>query len=388
MTVFDLSLNVLMLATAAGVVYLVVAVCAVRRFAALASVQPERRPPVTVLKPLCGEEPDLYDNLRSFCDRSWPGLQVVFGVRNSADPAIAVVERLKADLPDLDIALVVDSRVYGTNLKISNVINIMAKAKHDLLVLADSDMQVGPGYLDAVVGPLLNSSVGLVTCLYRGVPTTPEGSRGLWSELGAMFINHGFLAQVLVGRLVGANDGCFGATMALRRDVLDQVGGFEAFKDKLADDYALGAAVRALGLRVELSPHVIATGVNEPDLPGLVRHELRWARTLRSIEPAGFGASIITHPLLPATLVLIGSGFASYGVAIFAAVLAVRIVYNRVTDAALGLPASQPWLAPLRDLLSVSVLIASFCGSGVTWREQKFRVEPDGQMTLDGDIRP
>lgn len=383
MSVVDLLIDGLVLAGLAGVGYLVAAAVAVRRFAALKPAVPAHRPPVTVLKPLCGDEPNLYDNLRSFCDQAYPGFQVVFGVRNGADPAVAVVERLRADLPDVDIDLVVDGRVYGTNLKISNVINMMAKARHDLLVLADSDMRVDPGYLDAIVEPLLDPAVGLVTCLYRGVPVG-----GVWSELGAMFINHGFLGQVLVGQLVGSNEGCFGATMALRRETLDQVGGFEAFRDMLADDYALGAAVRGLGLRVALSPHVIATQVCEPDLPTLVRHELRWARTLRSIEPVGYGASIITHPLLPALLALVVTGFAPFAVAIFAAVLACRMVYNTVTDAALGVTPSAPWLTLARDLISVGVLIASFCGTTVTWREQKFRVASDGQLTLDGDIRP
>jgi len=383
MTVFDLLSGALVGCCLIGAFYLAVAAWVVRRFVALPQPRPLHRPPVTVLKPLHGDEPNLYENLRSFCVQSYPGIQVVFGVRNGTDPAAAVVERLRVDLPEVDIELVVDARVYGNNFKISNLINMVARAKHDLLVVADSDMRAGPDYLDGVIGPLLDPGVGLVTCLYRGRPVG-----GLWSQLGAMFINHGFLAQVLVGRLVGAGDGCFGATMELRRQTLEQVGGFEAFRDRLADDYALGAAVRGLGQRVVLSPHIVDTQVCEPDFATLFRHELRWARTLRSIEPLGYGASIVTHPLPTALLLLAASGPTPCTVAIFAAVLACRMVYNTVTDSALAVPPSASWLMPLRDLVSVAVLIASFCGTSVTWREQKFRVAADGQLTLDGDLRP
>ena len=146
--------------------------------------------------------------------------------------------------------------------------------------------------------------------------------------------------------------------------------------------------LKAVGLEVALSPHNIETQVVEPDFLTLWRHELRWGRTLRSIEPAGYGASIITQPLLPATLLLAVSGGAPFAVAIFAAVILFRIGYNRLVDATLGLRLAPLWLFPARDFLSVAVLLASFCGSGVTWRAQTFRVDSDGQLTLDGDIRP
>ena len=373
----------LIAATLAGVLFLAAAALMVRRFAAEVARVPEVRPGVTMLKPLHGDEPNLYENLRSFCTQDYPDFQVVFGVGRASDPAVAAVERLKAELPQADIALVVDERVHGANLKISNVINMMAVARHDILVLNDSDMVARPGYLDAVVGALEAPGVGLVTCLYTGRPVP-----GLWSRLGAMFINHGFLPQVLVGRLVGAKQGCFGATMALTCATLERLGGFESIVGKLADDYALGAAVRELGLEVALSSHVVETQVVEPDFLTFWRHELRWGRTLRSIEPAGYGASIITQPLLPATLLLLFSGGAPFALAIFAAVILARIGYNLVVDAALGLRPAPLWLFPARDFLSVAVLLASFCGTGVTWRAQTFRVDSDGQLTLDGDIRP
>ena len=369
-------------ATLAGAWFLVAAALMVRRFLAERPRQPERLPGVTILKPLCGDEPNLYENLLSFCRQDYPTVQVVFGVGRADDPA-AAVERLQAELPEADLVLVADERVHGTNLKISNVINMMAAARHDILVLNDSDMIARPDYLRAVVGALQEPGVGLATCLYTGRPEP-----GPWSALGAMFINHGFLPQVLVGRLVGAKQGCFGATMALTRETLERIGGFEALVTRLADDYELGDAVRRLGLGVALSPHLIATQVNEPDVATLWRHELRWGRTLRGIEPVGYGASIVTQPLLPATLLLLVSGFAPWAVAIFAAVLLLRIGYNLLVDRMLDLPPSPPWLIPLRDTVSVAVLLASFCGTGVTWRTRTFRVDSDGHLTLDGDIRP
>ena len=373
----------LIAATVAGVFFLVTAALMVRRFAAKSPRQPEHLPGVTVLKPLYGDEPNLYENLRSFCIQDYPGVQVVFGVARADDPAVAAVERLRAELPEADIALVVEPRVNGTNLKISNVINMMAAARHDVLVLNDSDMIGRPDYLRAVVGALQEPGVGLVTCLYAG-----RAVPGLWSRLGSMWINHSFMPQVLVGKLVGGPQGCFGATMALTRETLGRIGGFEAIVGRLADDYALGEAVRGLGLKVAMPPHLIETQVNEPDFITLWRHELRWGRTVKGIEPVGYGASIITIPLLPATLLLLVSGFAPWAVAFFAAVLAVRMGYNAVIDRTLGLPPAPAWLIPLRDALSVAVLLASFCGTGVTWRTQTFRVDSDGHLTLDGDIRP
>ena len=370
-------------ATVLNVSFLAIAALMVRRFAAEVPRRPEARPSVTMLKPLHGDEPNLYENLKTFCVQDYPDYQVVFGVGRADDPAVAAVERLKAELPGADIALVVDDRVNGANLKISNIMNMMAAARHDILVLNDSDMIGRPDYLEAVVGALLEPGVGLATCLYSGRPVP-----GLWSRLGSMWINHSFMPQVLVGKLVGGPQGCFGATMALTRETLTRLGGFEAIVGRLADDYALGEAVRGLGLKLAMPPHFIETQVNEPDFLTFWRHELRWGRTVKGIEPVGYGASIITIPLLPAALLVPASGFAPWAVAVFAAVLAARMVYNAVVDRTLGLRFSPPWLIPVRDALSVAVLLASFCGTGVTWRAQTFRVDSDGHLTLDGDFRP
>ena len=371
--------HVLMAASLCGVIYSVIALVAVRRFASLRPPQPGAHVPVTILKPLCGAEPELFENLRSFCRQAYPEVQIVCGVAAADDPASAIVRRLQAELPQADIALVIDGRNHGINGKVSNLINMMAAARHDLLVIADSDMRVEPDYLDAIVADVTASAGGLVTCLYVGHPI-----ENFWARLGALYINHGFLPSVLVGRMFGVDTGCFGATMALERRTLEAIGGFEPFRDVLADDHALGAAVRALGRKVVLSPRLIGTSVGEADLKSLIQHELRWARTIRSIAPLGFAGSAATYPVALALLALPAAGFAGGSALILAVALAARFLVSWGVDRAFGLAAQPRWLAPVRDVLSLGILIASFCGARVAWRGRAFRVGPDGRLTPQG----
>lgn len=366
-------------AAALGALYLLVAVFAVQRFARRAPAVPASRPPVTILKPLHGEDPGLYENLYSFCVQAYPTVQVVFGVRDPLDPAVAVVQRLIAALPAADLALVVDPAVHGTNLKISNLINMMAAARHPILVIADSDMRVVPDYLDQIVGGLLAPGVGLVTCLYAGRPFV----RNLCSMLGAGFINHGFLPAVLVGQLTRAWPGCFGATMALHRETLRQIGGFARFRSQLADDYGLGVAVVEAGFAVALSRYIVEDTLFEPDFAALLRHELRWARTIRSIAPLDYAGSVITYPVTFGLLSVLFSGLSWPAIAVLLAVLGLRLIVARMIDKAFALARQPLWLVPLRDALSFGLLIASFCGKTVKWRGQAFRLSSDGSLTSD-----
>jgi ceramide glucosyltransferase len=368
-------------AALAGGLYLLAVCHAVRRFARRVPARPAgslQRPAVTILKPLHGEDPELYENLRSFCEQTYPTMQVVFGLRDPADPAAAIVRRLIADLPGADLALVVDPQIHGTNLKISNLINMMAVARHPVLVIADSDMRVTPDYLDQLVGALAAPGVGLVTCLYAGRPLG-----GLWSRLGALFINHGFLPSVLVGELVRPWPGCFGATMALHRETLRQIGGFARFGDQLADDYRLGAAVVEAGFRVVLARYLVEDVLVEPGLRALLRHELRWARTIRSIAPLDYAGTAVTYPVPFALLCALLSGLAIPGLALLAAILAWRLIVVRMIDKEVALPHLPLWLVPVRDVLSFGLLIASFCGETVEWRGQAFRLTEDGNLTSD-----
>jgi ceramide glucosyltransferase len=364
----------------AGCGYLLYAGVATRAFAARIPGQPAESLPASVLKPLCGEDPELYANLASFCRQDYPSWQIVFGVQDPSDPAIAVVRRVIAEFPDADLKLVVENGRGSGNLKVANLQNMLPAARHELIVIADSDMRVSPGYLAAVTAPLHDPAIGLVTCLYRGVP-----AGGVWSRLAALHINHGFLPQVLVAERLGPSGGCFGATIALRRDTLAAIGGFAAIADTLADDHALGAAVRRLGREVVLSPYIVDDIIAEPSLGALFRHELRWARTIRAIAPAGFLGSVLTQPMVLALAAVALGGQPVAAPTMLLAALACRGVMVRMVDRALALPPTPLWLLPGRDLLSFAVFIASFFTRTVAWRDRTFRIGRNGRLILDGD---
>jgi ceramide glucosyltransferase len=368
------------LLTLCGIGYLLASLVGLRRFILLTDRIDADLPPVTVLKPLHGAEPRLYENLASFCRQTHPQFQIVFGVRRSDDPAIEIVRQLQADFPELDLTLVLDPVVHGTNYKVSNLINMLGSAKHEFLVIADSDMAVAPNYLAVLTTALKNPEIGLVTCLYAGHPL-----EGIWSKLGAAHINHGFFPSVLVGRLVNGRAGCFGATMALRRADLEAIGGLTSLKNLLADDYFLGAKVQALGKKLHLTGMVVDDHVYEPSLKKLFLHELRWARTIRSIAPLDFAGTLVTHPLAWSMVALALSLGESWAIGLCGAAFAVRIMTIRVFDHTLGTPRTPTYLIPIRDLLSFVVLAAAYSGRSVAWRDRWFRVDANGQLVIDGD---
>ncbi|HEY1506467.1 MAG TPA: bacteriohopanetetrol glucosamine biosynthesis glycosyltransferase HpnI [Stellaceae bacterium] len=368
----------LLAGSAIGCLYLWYACNAVAKFARQPMPRSALQPPVSVLKPLRGEDPALAENLRSFLRQDYPTLQLVCGVADAGDPAAVVVRQLIGEFPHADIALVVDATQRGTNLKVANLRNMLPKAKHDLLVLADSDMRVGPDYLAAVTAPLVaDSAVGLVTCLYRASP-----AGGIWSDLASLHINHGFLPQAVVGESLGQGAGCFGATMAFDRATLAAAGGFEALADMLADDHALGQAVRRLGKRVALSPYLVDDIVAEHSFLGLFRHELRWARTIRLVAAAGFAGSVVTYPVPLALLALGLAAEPRAAAAMLVLALIMRGVSGRRIDRALRVKAAPFWLLPVRDLLSFGVFVASFLGRSVAWRDRRFRIGPEGQLII------
>jgi ceramide glucosyltransferase len=361
--------------------YLAATVFAAVRFARRRVVPPTEQPPVSVLKPLYGTEPGLYENLLSFVDQDYPALQIVFGVRGSDDGALPVARRVITERSGRDIALVVDSRVSGRNLKVANLVNMLPAARYDLLVFADADIWVGRDYLAAVTSPLRDPAVGLVTCLYKGVPTG-----GLWSRLGALHINYGFLPGALVGETIGAGGGVFGATIALKRAVLDRIGGLAIVRDELADDHRIGSAVRDAGLATTLSPYLVETSVSEKSLKCLWQHELRWARTVRLMAPVGFAGSIFTHAVAIAALAAAICGFSLTSLGFLAMSCGLRGASALTIARVLRLPIADLWLLPVRDVLSFAVFIGSFFGRSVSWADQLFRIEPNGIITeRDGE---
>ena len=332
-------------------------------------------PPVSVLKPLLSSDAHLYENLRSFCDQDYAAFEVLFGVQDPNDPAVDVVHRLMKEFPDLDLRLVVDDRVIGANRKVSNVANLCQAAKHDVVVLADSDMRVGRDYLRAVVAPLEDESVGLVTCLYRSA-----AGQGLRATLAAMFINEWFFPAALVGAGVQPLRHAFGATIAGRRGPIAAIGGFEAVADYLADDYMLGALISQQGLRVVLSPYVVETVIGERDLSSLFFRELRWTRTFRTVRPLAYFLSGITHGLPLSGLLLLSSS--DLALPLVAVHLALRCGGGIVIYRALGLsgPRQRLWLVPLRDGLSFLMWILSFLGQSVRWNGRRLRVDAQGRL--------
>jgi len=333
--------------------------------------------PVTVLKPLRGDDGHLYENLRSFCVQDYPTYEVIFGVRDGRDPAVAVVERLMREIPDIDLRLVVDERTVGTNPKINNVANLVGHAKHDALILADSDMRVTPDYLRAVVAPLEDPAVGLVTCLYYGV-----APRGLASKLGAMFINEWFFPAALMSTRIGPLRHAFGATIGCRRETLRAIGGIEAVADQLADDYMLGWLASQRGLRVVLAPFIVENLVAERDLRTLFFHELRWARTLRTLRPLSYFCSFLTYGIPLSLLWIAVSGPARLAGAALVVHTGLRCAGRIVLSRSIGRPASwsHMWLIPVRDLASCVLGVLSFLGHSVRWDGEHFRVRSDGRL--------
>jgi ceramide glucosyltransferase len=367
--------NLFGLAGIAGLSYQFASALAVRQFMARPAPTPKARPPVTVLKPLCGAEPGLEAHLTALLRQGYPDLQVVCGVADPTDPAIAVVHRVMDQFPQADVSLVVDPTVHGNNLKIGNLINMMRAVRHDLLVIADSDVAPHDGYLDQAVQPFADPEVGLVTFLYVGKPLPDVVSR-----LGAVGINHGFLPSALVARWLGREDGCFGATICLPTALLRRMGGFEAVADKLADDWELGAMVRRQGLKIAIAARPVALTVAERDLQSLFDHEVRWGRTIAAVDRASYMASVITQPV-PLTLLAAATGGWRW-LPLLAVALIARALVVRLQERALGLPNGSVADLLLRDLLSFVVFVTACCGKTVLWRGKRFKVASDGKLTL------
>lgn len=350
-------------------------------------------PAVTILKPLHGDEPLLEQALTTACRQDYPTFQIVFGVSAASDTALLSVERLRVRFPTTDITVVVDPTLHGENRKVGNLMNMMPAAKHDVLVIADSDVHVMPDWLHRLVDALEEPNVGLVTAAYTGLaarrPTLADRPRrgplsdvpahtllaAMIGGLGSVQINQYFLPGALIARAMGRQD-CLGATMMLRRDTLERIGGFHALVDHLADDNVLGRLVQRLGLKVALASAIPATTVPETTAGALWRHELRWARTIRALTPVPFAASVLQYPLAWATLTMVLAGGALWSLLWFALTWALRALAARGIDRALGLAQRSPlWLLPGRELLSVVVMAASYAGRRVHWRDHTMQAE-------------
>jgi ceramide glucosyltransferase len=370
----DLVLIALFAAASAGLLYM--AIGAALAPPAAHPVRPTGRaePAVTILKPLHGDEPGLLENLVSFCDQAYSGeVQIVFGASRADDPAVAVVEQLRALYPHRTLELVVDAAVHGTNPKVSNLINMSKRIAHDIIVLADSDIRVRPDYLSRLVGRLERRG-GVVTAPYYGIST---GS--IWSKLAELNIDGHFLPGVLVGSRFSLSRPCLGSTIALHRSSLVAIGGFEAIADCLADDYEIGALMAARGEPVSLLHFAVGHVCDEQSFAELWRHELRWAMTIRQIDPIGYSGWIITHAF-PLGLIAWALGGEEIAICLAAGALACRSVLIYAIERGYGLPPRPYWLIPLRDLLSFAVFAAGFVARDLSWKGRRYTLMSEGNL--------
>jgi ceramide glucosyltransferase len=312
-------------------------------------------------------------------------VQIVFGVADPADPAVGVVHELMANFPDCDLILTVNSRRHGTNAKVSNLINMAEDARHEVLVVSDSDIIVERDYLRNIAAELDRPGVGLVTCLYRGL-AAPGNSARVWARLGAAAIDYHLLPGVLVGLKFGLATPCFGPTMALRKETLENVGGFAAIADQLADDYVLGALVRRTGLTVAIPAATVTHVCTERSARDFFQHELRWARTIRSVDPLGYAGLVVTHAL---PLALLGTLFGGITPASFIviAALACRFALQFELDRAFHLRDDVFWPGPVRDMLSFIVFVVSFFVRSVEWRGHRYMLRPDNTLAYYGEAK-
>jgi ceramide glucosyltransferase len=364
-----------------GIAYTALAGALIGRFFAREVSEPSSFPAVTIVKPLHGNEWALLANLSSFCGQDYPGpVQFLFGVHDSEDPALQTVDDLRRLHPDADITVVADSRLYGPNRKISNILNMLPQARHDVLVFADSDVSVSPDYLRNVIGELQKPGVGLVTCVYRGQPDP-----GFWPRLSAKATNYHFLPGVVMGLAFGLARPCFGQTIAMRRDTLEKIGGFTPFVRHLAEDHAIGEAVRMIGEKVVIPPFTISHACVESTAAQLIAHELRWSRTIRSIDPLAHLGSALIHPLAFALLAVLFSGGAWWAWPLAFVAVCARLALKLLSDRALQQAHRDLWLLPLWDIVSFALFVASFWSSRVIWRGFSFNVDGDGLLSVAHD---
>ena len=364
-----------------GIGYTLLASVLIGRFFARAVAEPQHSPPVTVVKPLHGSEWALLHNLSTFCEQNYAGpVQFLFGVHDAADPALQTVDELRRLHPQAEITVIADASLYGPNRKISNILNMLPHARHDVLVFADSDVGVGPDYLRNIVGELEKPDVGLVTCVYRGAPDP-----GFWPRLSAAATHYQFLPGVVTGLALGLARPCFGQTIAMRRATLEKIGGFMPFVRHLAEDHAIGEAVRATGEKVAIPPMLVSHACVESSAGKLLSHELRWSRTIRSVDPLGHLGSVFMHPLALALLAVAFSDGARWAWLIAALAVAARFALKVGVDRALRRRQGGLWLMPIWDIVSFAIFVASFWSSRVRWRGFSFEVDSDGLLSAARD---
>jgi len=335
---------------------------------------------VSMLKPLKGIDPGMYESLRSQCRQEYPEYEIIFGVSDAADPAAELVRQLQSEFPERAIRLKVCDKNLGANTKVSNLAQMLTDARHENIIVSDSDIRVEPDYLRRVIGPLGDPKIGLVTCLYRGIAATTLSSR-----LESLGISTDFAPGVLVARQIesGIRFG-LGSTLAFRRRDLAAIGGFEAIADYLADDYELGKRIAGLGLKVSLSEIVVETFLPAYSFSEFLRHQLRWARTIRDARRGGYFGLLLTFGFFWSLVAVAASHAAAWAWGLLALTACVRSTMALVVGQCTLRDSNVLrwlWLIPARDLLSVPVWLVGLGGGTISWRGKKLQLN-DGKLTL------
>lgn len=352
-----------------GCLYLAVAVVAVSRFPRRPQPNPLHGIPVSILKPLHGDEPGLGDRLSGYLQQNYSGLvQLICGVRDGADAAVSHVNLVQGA-----IDLVVNDREHGPNRKISNLINIFDLARHDVLIVSDSDIEVGADYLSCVMAHLHREDIGAVSCLYHGI-----ASANVWSSYEALAINSHFLPNVIVAVTFDLAKPCCGSTIAIRRDTLEALGGFGRFSKHLADDYEVGRSVRLAGHEVAIPGFTVGHHCFSSSFKALLAQELRAARTVRCIDPVGFAGAFITHPFPLALAGAVALGPNAFALA--ACALGLRVLLCIAIERAFSLPRQPYALLPIGEVVSFLAFCASFGAPQISWRGVSFEVTGEGEL--------
>ena len=354
--------------------------CALKYFKRLKHpVQSPFSPAVSIFKPVKGMDGDSYDNFASFCSQEYPGdMQLVFAVASPDDPVVTVIRQLMADFSNHDISLTVNPALHGPNYKVSNLINAFPEARHDIIIVCDSDISVTPEYLASVTSHFRDQQVGLVTSLYR-----TSNVHGIATALEALGFTAEMIPNVLVARQLEGLTFALGASMAVRREALAAIGGFNALADYLADDYQLGNKIHRAGWRLALDDCCVESIVKTVDLMTVLSRQLRWARTMRVSRPGGYLASGITLPFPAALLATLLAPSPAPGIAAVALLYGVRLTVSTLFSRRFvqdGLLPSWLWLLPLRDMLAFFTWALSFLGNKVEWRGNRFVLKPGGKI--------
>ncbi|RCJ35419.1 glycosyl transferase [Nostoc minutum NIES-26] len=340
-------------------------------------VDADFHPAITILKPICGLDDEAYENFASFCRQDYPQYQIIFSVRDPNDPGIAVVQQIIQDFPELDLQLVVSEHTIGTNFKVCNLANAESKAKYSILLLADSDVRVGPDYLQRVIQPMRDPDVGVVTCLYR--PLT----QGWVANLEAIGISTEYLASVLVANKLDKIEFALGPTIVIQRTALEAIGGFLAIADYLADDFQLGYLPAQAGYKVVLSDYVIDHAIATTSFVDLIQRQTRWFLCTRFSRPWGYLGLILTFGTVTSLLLLIATGGSILGWTTLVITWAMRLVMGWVVGVKVlhdAVAKKFLWVIPLSDLILFGIWCYGFVGSTIEWRGRQLKLIEGGKL--------